>query len=107
MQSGKLKHRLTLQKYSYTRDAAGDVIPVWTDLAQVYAKVEGVQGREFLAANAQQHATTWRIIMRYRNDFDMSDRLVAGGVAYNIKAILPNNDRTQLVLMCESGLLEV
>ena len=43
MQSGKLKHRLTLQKYSYTRDAAGDVIPVWTEIAQVYAKVEGVQ----------------------------------------------------------------
>lgn len=107
MQSGKLKHRLSLQKYSYVQDPAGQPIPQWTEISQVYAKVEGVQGREFLAASAEQHATTWRIIMRYRDDFTMSDRLVRGNVAYNIKAILPNNDRNQLVLMCESGLLEV
>lgn len=107
MQSGKLKHRLTLQKYSYIQDEVGQPIPQWTDIATVYAKVEGVQGREFLAANSEQHATTWRIIMRYRDDFTMSDRLVRGNVAYNIKAILPNNDRNQLVLMCESGLLEI
>lgn len=107
MQSGKLKYRLVLQKYGYEQDDWGQPITKWTDIATVYAKVEGVQGREFLAANSEQHATTWRIIMRYRDDFDTSDRLVRGNVAYNIKAILPNNDRDQLVLMCESGLLEV
>lgn len=103
MRAGRLKHRITLQAYEETRDPdTGAVITTWVDVASVWASVDGVNGREFLASSAEQSGTTWRIIIRFR-DLLPTWRILYNGVYFNIKAILPNNDRNQLVLMCESG----
>jgi SPP1 family predicted phage head-tail adaptor len=101
---GRLKHRLTLQRYGEAQDPnTGAIIEGWETLGSFNASVEGVSGREFLAANAEQSATTWRITLRYRSDILGSDRLVMGETVFNISAILPDNNRTRLVLMCQSG----
>lgn len=103
MNIGRFKHLIKLQSYEETRDPdTGGVITKWVDVGQVWASIDGIHGREFLAAAAEQASTTWRIVIRYR-DVSPAWRIVHNGVYFNIKAILPNNDKNQLVLMCESG----
>lgn len=107
MRSGEMRHRLSIQEYRYvSRDPnTGDVIYEWVEIGHMWAKVEGIQGREFLAAAAEQAETTWRIITRYRTDIEISQtkRLVLDGMTFDIKASLPDNRRRQLVLMAETG----
>lgn len=103
MDVGRLKHRIKLQSYETTRDPnTGAVINAWVDVGQVWASVEGINGREFIQSSAEQAATTWRITVRHR-DVNPAWRIVFEGRYFNIKAILPNNDQSTLVLMCETG----
>jgi len=103
MQTGRLKHRVKLQEQQEVQDPnTGNITNSWVDVASVWASVEGINGREFVAAAAEQSTVTWRMTMRYR-DVLPSWRIVFEGRYFNIKAILPNNDQSQLVLMCESG----
>lgn len=102
MRAGQLKHRLLIQRPGYTQDpVTGEMVPGWTTYAAMWGRVEGVQGREYLAAASEQAETTWRVTARYVKGVKPADRIVNGEQILNIKAILPNNDRTQLVLMCE------
>jgi len=103
MNVGRLKHRIKLQEQQETQDPnTGAITKSWVDVASVWASVEGINGREFVAAAAEQAAVTWRITVRYR-DILPTWRIVFDGRYFNIKAILPNNDQTQLTLMCETG----
>ncbi len=104
MQISKLRHRVALQRYVETQDPnTGAIIKGWVDVATFYASVEGVSGREFLSSRSEQAATTWRITIRYRNDIMEADRLLLGNKTFDIQAILPDNKRTRVTLMCESG----
>lgn len=104
MKIGRLKHRLILQRYVETQDPnTGAITKGWETVASFHGSVEGVSGREFLAASAEQAATTWRITIRYRRSIMASDRILLGEEAFNIEAILPDNNRRRLVLMCETG----
>jgi len=109
MQAGRLRHRLALQRnLPVENDENGFPIPGsggWQNVALVWAAIEGINGREFIAAAAEQAATTWRITTRYFR-LEPSMRLKAGDTVFNVKAILPDNNRHRLVLMCETGVNE-
>lgn len=103
MNTGRLKHRIKLQEQHETQDPnTGNITSAWVDVASVWASIEGINGREFVAAAAEQATVTWRIAIRYR-DVLPTWRIVFDGRNFNIKAILPNNDQSQLVMMCETG----
>lgn len=107
MRSGEMRHRLSIQEYRYVSQdpVTGEVIYEWVEIGHMWAKVEGIQGREFLAAAAEQAATTWRITVRHFR-IEPSMRLKAGDTLFNVKAILPDNNRQRMVLMCETGVNE-
>ncbi|WP_422667054.1 phage head closure protein [Billgrantia montanilacus] len=46
----------------------------WAVIAQDWASIVGVSGREFIATSAEQSETTYRVTMRYRPDLDTSMR---------------------------------
>lgn len=109
MKAGRLRHRIALQRYSAgERDENGYLIPGsagWQNVTLLWAAIEGINGREFVAAAAEQAATTWRITTRFIR-LEPSMRLKAGDTIFNIKAVLPNNNQSQIVLMCETGVNE-
>lgn len=109
MQAGRLRHRIALQRYSAgERDENGYLIPGsagWQTVTLLWAAIEGINGREFVAAAAEQAATTWRITVRHFR-IEPSMRLKAGDTVFNVKAILPDNNRQRMVLMCETGVNE-
>lgn len=81
------------------------MIQGWATIGTEWASIEGINGREFIAAAAEQTATTMRVTIGYRDDLTTAHRLAYHGKKYNLKAILPNNTRTELVCMCEVGLI--
>ena len=52
MQAGRLDQRVTLERFTTTTDDWGGPIEAWAPLATVWAAVEPLNGREFIAAMA-------------------------------------------------------
>lgn len=106
MKAGRLRHRLALQrKLPVERDEDNVAIPGtggWQNVTFLWASIEGINGREYVAAAAQQASTTWRVTTRHIR-VEPSMRLKTGDAVFNIKAVLPNNNQSQIVLMCETG----
>jgi SPP1 family predicted phage head-tail adaptor len=74
---GRLRHRVKIQRLDEsTRDASGQVVPTWVDVATVFASVEAVGGREMLASGQVQADTTYRVCMRHREDVGPKNRLI-------------------------------
>lgn len=101
MQAGKLDQRVTLERRTTELDDWGQPIEAWAPLATVWAAVEPLNGREYLAAMAAQAETTARIRMRYRPGITQQDRVNHEGKTYGIEAVIDvRSAGRELVLMC-------
>lgn len=99
---GEMRHPVTIQDLILTQDPEyGEMIETWVDLATVWASIDSISGSEFIASSGPHAQTTHRITMYYRDDLKSTMQIVAYGVTHKITAVLPNNDRSLLVAMCE------
>lgn len=106
MTTGRRRHPIEVQAYTSTQDPqTGEMVNAWTTTGIEWASIEGVNGREFLAAAAEQSATTTRVTIAYRADLTTAHRFAYHGKKYDLKALLPNNTMTELVCMCQVGLI--
>lgn len=106
MIAGKLRHRVTIQKPGRTQDpVTGEIKNGWTDVATVWASVEPLSVKEFIAAESGQSEVTTRITIRYRQGITAKMRAVYRGANYNIKGVLadPKSGREYLTLPCSEG----
>lgn len=102
MNIGKMRHPVIIRALQMTQDpATGEMSEGWADLATVWGSIDSVTGREFMAASAEQARTTHRITIHYRDGMTPDMRLVSGSIEYQVKAILPNNERSLISIMCE------
>ena len=102
MQAGKLKQRVTIeQPVAGTRSGLGTPT-TWASVATVWASVEPLQGREYLAAQQAQSEVTTRVRLRYLAGITAAMRINHGGTIYNIVSppINPNLRNQELILMC-------
>ncbi|MBK5206121.1 MAG: phage head closure protein [Polaromonas sp.] len=102
MRAGNLDQRITIQTPATGQDAYGSPLTGWTDFATVWAGIQDLSGREYLAAAATQNATTSKITIRHLAGIVPSMRVLHGAVAFNIEAVL-GQDKRQLLLMCSRG----
>lgn len=86
MRPGDLRHRITLQRKTVTRDAEGNVRETWGDVATVWAAVEpmSIRWREYLQASAINAESYTLFRIRYRFDVTPDMRVAYGGRFYNI-----------------------
>lgn len=106
MQAGKLRHRVTIELLAETQDGTtGAISQAWSTVATVWAAIEPLSGREFLAAQANQAEVVARILIRYRDDVTAKMRVVHGARVYNIRAALPDKESgaEHLTLMVSEG----
>lgn len=75
MKAGRLRSRITLQKYQSSRDDFGQVIQNWVDIANVWAEVKAVTGKELMLSQQEMSGTTIRVYIRYRKDIDTTWRI--------------------------------
>lgn len=104
--AGRLRHRVLIERRDFLRDSNGDVIQDpntgdtqedWFPVAEVYAAIEPLSAREFLAAQATQSQVTARIVIRHRDGLNAGMRLIhmvngARGAVYNPAGFLADKD---------------
>lgn len=91
--AGKLRHRVSLQRNEPTQNqSTGEILDKWVEYAKVWAAVEPLSARDFIAAQAVQSKVAARIVMRYRSDILPTHRIVHRGTVYTIAGVLPDAD---------------
>lgn len=89
MRSGKLRHKVTIQRLGLTQDTeSGEMLSGWADVATVWASVEPLSARDFIAAQADQSEVVARIVIRYRPGVDATMRVLYRDKVYNIQGVL-------------------
>jgi SPP1 family predicted phage head-tail adaptor len=89
MQSGKLRHRVVLQAEAPSQDATtGAITNGWTTFATVWASVEPLSAREFIAAGGVGSGVVARVVIRYLAGVVPSMRIVHGSRTFNIEGVL-------------------
>lgn len=104
MKAGKLRHQITIERFTSGQDEFGQPIEAWETVGTVAAAVEPLKGREFIAAQAAQSEVTTRIRLRYLAGITAADRITHGGTVYNVLSIIDKDMRNiELELMCKSA----
>lgn len=107
--AGELNKRVTLQRLvanSPDRDQGGSTDQSWSDLATVYAGINPLRGREFIAAQQINSEVTGSIKIRYRADLALTskDRAKYGTRVYDILAVVDTNEEhSELLLYVKEG----
>ena len=102
MKAGKLDQRVTLERQSRVLGPLGQPVNAWAPLMTVWAAVEPLVGREYLAAQAAQSEVTARVTMRYRTGITAQDRVIHNGTTYGIESLVDvRSGNRELVLMCK------
>lgn len=103
MEAGKLRHRVTVQTATETRDASGEPIRGWADTATVWASIDPVSGREMLAAGQVNAEAVVRVRMRYRA-LTTAQRLKWGSRVFDVVSVNNWNERDhELEVMCREA----
>lgn len=98
----RLNKRMTLQRLDKVPDEYGQPIDTWVDVATVWAAVEPLRGREYIATMSEHAEVTTRIRIRYRDDIDRTMRVKYGETEFEILHIIhPEFNRRELQLMCK------
>lgn len=107
MRAGTLRHRVAIEQLvanSPTQNAGGEMDETWTNVATVWAAVEPLKGREFLAAQQVNSEVTGTIRIRHRAGVTPKMRCVFGTRNYDVLAVVNPDERSrELVLYVREG----
>ncbi|WP_159913035.1 phage head closure protein [Pantoea sp. 18069] len=104
MRAGQLRHFVTLQRNVPTQDPqTGAMLDHWVDFARIWASVEPLSVRDFIAAHASQSAVGHRVTIRFLQGVQPGMRVLHGAAVYRILGALPDkvSGRDFLTLPCE------
>lgn len=102
MRAGELRHRITIQQATVTRDGFGAEIPAWADVATIWAKIETVSGTESVGPEQVATATlVHEVTIRYRDDIQPTMQVVWNARLFTIRAVVADNANKQIVLSCD------
>lgn len=92
---GKLRHRVIIQQPVDAQDQnTGATVRTWSDVATVWAAIEPLSAREFVAAQSEDSKVSARVTIRYRSGISHEMRLyhAAKGQYYNIEGVLSDKE---------------
>ena len=75
MKIGSMRHRITIQRYAATDDDAGGSTLAWSNVSDIYAKIQPSKVQESLFSEQMREVTSHLITIRYRADLTHKDRL--------------------------------
>ena len=108
--SGTLRHRITLQRRSTSVDSFGAQSTSWVTAAVVWASIESSAGKELMAAQAMAIDQPATITLRWQPMFAdpkavAALRILYGTRIFNIHSSNNPEERNRvLVLLCSEGL---
>lgn len=102
VRAGDLRQRVKIERATVVQDAHNQEIETWAELAESWAFIEPLQGREFFDGRTVLGDTSARIRMRYRTDLKKTDRIVdlETNDVWEIEAVLDvDSRRRELAIM--------
>lgn len=87
MRSGRLRHRVTIQRPVVTQNEYGEGTIQWEDEDDIWCSVEAIAGRELLNNDRVQSEITHRVNIRFRSTLTSDRRLVHNGQVLEIERI--------------------
>lgn len=110
--AGRLRHRVTIQEQVtiVINPDTGEKGKVWQDVATVWAAIEPLSAREFIASQQMDSEISARVVIRYRAGLNAAMRIVhvksGEPVYYNPKDFLsdPDSGLEYLTIPCSTGL---
>ncbi|EQM72022.1 phage head closure protein [Pseudomonas tohonis] len=106
MRAGTLRHQVVIEAPQHEQDPeTGAMRTTWVEWARVWARIEPLSARDFIAAQAVQSEVTARITIRYREGVTAAMRINHSGRLYNIHGVLPDarSGREYLTLPASEG----
>lgn len=109
MQAGKLRHRIRIQQKVTGQDpqTGEQLTNQWVDFAKVWASVEDLSARDFIAAQAVQSEAKSRVVVRFRDGITSDMRIVlsTGAVCKILGPPLadPNSGKEYLTMLVSTG----
>lgn len=79
-----LNKMVTIQKRGQTQDSAGQRRDTWQKVADVWASVRPVSGRNFFAASGERADVSHEIILRHGPTVKAGDRIMLGARTFEV-----------------------
>ncbi|MCE0981690.1 phage head closure protein [Pseudomonas monteilii] len=104
MRAGPLRHRCRLSKYERVQNDTGGYDQEWVPAGELWTEITIPTGRTQPVAERLEATVTAEIRIRPRSDITIGWRLTerSTGMTYKVEAMLPNNERDMLRLLCSS-----
>lgn len=102
MNVGRLNRLVTIKAPPTAQDADGQPTGDWTTVCTPWANVRYLNGTETIKGGADISTAKASIRIRYRTGITSGMRLELGSTVYQIKAVLPDEQRKEFTdLSCE------
>lgn len=101
MNAGILRHKISFQSRTVSRDSFGAETVAWRTEKTVWASIEPISGREYFLAQQVQSEITHIIKIRYYSGVRTDWRVIFGSRIFDIKSVINLKERNnQMALMC-------
>lgn len=106
--AGKLRHIIKIQRPVVVQSSDGSVSETWEDVYKLYASIEPLSAKEYLAAATTEHKVTCRIVIRYKAGLTSNMRVLHGSKVYNIEGLQTDVDSgiEYITMPCSTGVLD-
>ena len=102
MDIGRLKHRITFQRLSQSKNEYGELADEWLDIKTVWAEIKPVSGNQFFAAKQINSEISHNVYIRYRTDLKPSMRIKFKERIFEILYLMNVNEGNRLIqLYCK------
>ena len=102
MKAGELRNRITVQAASQIQDETGQMLTDWTDVALVWASIQHVSGLSSNRSGMDVSSVKASIRMRFRTGLNAGMRILHKDTVYTIEAMLPDERRVYLEMICSA-----
>lgn len=105
MQSGKNRHRITIEEAVKTKSSTGALSTTWKTFAETWASIETLKAYEKTAIETTMSKADKKVCFRYIAGVLPTMRIVYKGSIYSILGINNIEERNrELELICETGI---
>ena len=100
--AGQLRDRVMIQRKTGGLDDWGTPLPEdWQDYVNIWANVRHPSGSESIRSGADTSIVKASFRARFRRDIDAGMRIKHLGFDYDIEAVLPDDRRVMMDLICK------
>jgi len=105
IRAGKLRHKVTFQRFTTTQNSFGETVETWEDHAERSAAIEPLSGKEYWDAQQTTAETSVRVRVRHDSTTEAitsKDRIAYDGRTLEIVSppIRINERRREIHFMC-------